>query len=312
VVGVGLVEATVRLFLPAFDPSGQFRFSHEAAPGVVLGAPDSVARQRKNTGDYDVTIRINGRGLRDDLDVATAGPGDLVVLGDSFAWGWGVEAADRFSDRLRGLTGRRVFNVATPTDLAGYRALLDHVEGLGARPGGLVLAICLENDLLSGAPPPDVPPGDEGIGLRAWLERSSAAYLLLTTAVHQVPLLRDLAVRLGMVTPNLRGISRSPDSDAAIVASVDAVAALARGRPMLVVIIPSRGLWAGEERAREDRLHRRFVVALQARGLDVLDLRPLLEAGGRPLSYHFASDGHWNAEGHRLAAEAIARRLRGG
>ena len=80
---------------------------------------------------------------------------------------------------------------------------------------------------------------------------------------------------------------------------------------MLAVLIPSRALWVGAGRDREDRLHRRFLAALQARGIDVLDLRPLLEAGGRPLSFHFANDGHWNAEGHRLAAEAIARRLRG-
>ena len=278
----------------------------------MLGAPGRVARQRKNTGDFDVTVRIGRHGLRDDLDVATAGPDDVVVLGDSFTWGWGVEAPDRFSDRLRSLTGRRVFNVATPTDLAGYRLLLAHVEGLGARPGTVVLAVCMENDLLSGdATLPGEPPAGWAIAdLKGWLERSSAAYLLLTTAVHQVPVLRDLAVGLGLVTPNLRGISRTPDADAAIAASAQAVAALAEGHRLLVVLIPSRALWVGADRAREDSVHRRFVAALQARGIAVLDLRPLVEAGGQPLSWHFANDGHWNAEGHRQAAEAIARRLR--
>lgn len=279
----------------------------------MLGAPNSRSRQRKNTGDYDVTIEINGRGLRDDLDVATAGPHDLLVLGDSIAWGWGVEAGDRFSDRLRGLTGRRVFNVATPTDLKGYRALLAYAEGLGARPGRVVLAVSMETDLV----PDDVSPAvTSGTGamlaeLKTWLDSSSAAYLLTTAVVHQTPWLRDIAVRLGLIIPNLRGISHTPDSEAAITASADAVAAVVRNRNALVLLVPSRGLWAGEERDREDSVHRRFVAALEARGLDVIDLRPLLEAGGRPLSFHFANDGHWNAEGHRLAAEAIARRLRG-
>ena len=281
----------------------------------MLGAPDSTARQRKNTGDFDVAVRINRHGLRDDLDVATAGPDDLLVLGDSVAWGWGVEAADRFADRLRPLTGRRVFNVATPTDLKGYGALLAYAERLGARPGRVVLAVSMETDLV----PDEAPAGPRGAGaggalltdLKAWLESSSAAYLLLTTVVHQTPWLRDIAVRLGLIVPNLRGISRTPDGDRALATSADTVADIARGRRMLVVLVPSRGLWAGDERDREDGVHRRFVAALQARGVEVLDLRPLMEAGGRPLGYHFANDGHWNPEGHRLAAEAIARRLRG-
>jgi hypothetical protein len=44
----------------------------------------------------------------------------------------------------------------------------------------------------------------------------------------------------------------------------------------------------------------------------MLDLRPLLEAGGAPLAYHFNNDGHWNARGHALAAEAIAKCLTAG
>ncbi len=308
-----MAEASVRLLLPAFDPSGRYRFTHEVGPSLVLGPPGTVTRQRNNAADYDVRVSINRHGLRDDLDVATAGPDDIVVLGDSFAWGWGVEAGERFSDRLRLVMGRRVFNVATPTNLEGYGDLLAYVERLGGRPGSLVLALCMENDLLSGEPEPSPEPWAlvDGEHLRNWLERSSAAYLFMVAAIHQAPWLRAMATRFGLIAPNLRGISGAPDMDAAIAASVRAVAALAEARPLLVVIVPSRALWVGEEREREDRLHRRFVAALRAQGIGVLDLRPAMEAGGRPLSYHFANDGHWNADGHRLAAGAIASRLGG-
>jgi hypothetical protein len=56
-------------------------------------------------------------------------------------------------------------------------------------------------------------------------------------------------------------------------------------------------------------VHRSLLAALARRGANVLDLRPLFEAGGDPLAFYFASDAHWNAKGHALAADAIARRL---
>ena len=318
VVGVAIAllsfELAARLAFPAFDPSGRFRFTHQVDGVLMLGEPGTVARQKKNTGDYDVIVRINARGLRDDKDVARATTNDIAVVGDSFAWGWGVQAEERFSDRLQKLTGKRVFNVSTPTDLAGYGALIAYARKLGGKFGTVVLAICMENDLLdygAGAGDADrVLVANPG-GVRGWLERTSAAYLLLTTAVQQTPWLKAPAVWLGLITPNLEGIAQSDFSEAAIDSSARKVADLARNQRLLVVIIPSRALWIGDNRAVEDRIHKGFLAALGRLGIDFVDLRPLLEAGGQPLSYHFANDGHWNARGHRLAAEAIAKRLAG-
>ena len=116
VVGVAIAllsfELAVRLAFPAFEPSGRFNFTYRVDGNLILGSPGIVARQRKNAGDYDVTVRINARGLRDDKDVARATTNDIAVVGDSFAWGWGVQAEERFSDRLQKLTGKRVFKMA--------------------------------------------------------------------------------------------------------------------------------------------------------------------------------------------------------
>jgi lysophospholipase L1-like esterase len=308
---LGAIEGLTRLCFPAFDPSGRFEFDYHVG-SLVLAHPGAVARQVKNTGDFDVAVRINRHGLRDDKDIAEATPHDVVVVGDSVAWGWGVETRERFSDLLDALTGLRVFNLSTPTDLEGYDVLLRYAESLGAHVGIVVLAVSMETDLRlyqSGEAERQLEALDFS-SWKLWLERHSAAYLYGTAVIHQTPWLNRLAVRLGLIVPNLGGMSFNRYSPALIESSANKVVEVAKRYRTLVMIIPSRGLWTGANRAVEDRVHRSLVTALQERGLDVLDLRPLMEAGGAPLEYHFANDGHWNPRGHRLAARALAGRLR--
>jgi lysophospholipase L1-like esterase len=311
VVGIGLAEGLTRLLLPAFDPSGRFEFTYPVG-SLLLGRPGTEARQIKNTGDYDVAVRINSHGLRDANDVATAGSDDILVVGDSFVWGWGVEAQDRFSDQLQILTGRRTFNLSTPTDIDGYAALLAYARSLGSRAGRAVIAICMENDLhlYGGAQPAERTPARGG-AFKDWLASHSALYLLAVTTIQQTPWLRDMAVRAGLIVPNLEGIAKNDYDPAIIESSANRLQEIAEQYRTLVVLIPSRALWAGNSRTRaiEDRVHTAFIVALQRRGIDVLDLQPALEAQGVPLAYHFANDGHWNVRGHALAAHAISQHL---
>lgn len=311
VVGIGLAEGLTRLLLPSFDPSGRFEFTYPVG-SLLLGKPDTETRQTKNTGDFDVAVRINSHGLRDANDVATAGSDDILVVGDSFTWGWGVEAQDRFSDQLQVLTGRRTFNLSTPTDIDGYAALLDYARKLGSRAGRVVIAICMENDLhLYGEVQPDQPPPGGGGALKDWLASHSALYLLAVTTVQQTPWLRDLAVKAGLIVPNLEGIAKNDYDPATIDSSANRLREIAERYRTLVVLIPSRALWIGNSHSQavENRVHTAFVVALQRRGIDVLDLQPVLEAQLAPLAYHFANDGHWNVRGHALAAHAISQHL---
>jgi hypothetical protein len=310
-------EWTVRLALPQFDPSAQLRLAPVA--GLRLGPANTVQRLRKNTGDYDVWVRFGPRGFREARDVATARPGDLLVVGDSFAFGWGVEQGERFSDLLELRLGRRVFNAALPGyGLAGYAAVLRHLAELGSQTPQLVLELHAETDLsecAEAAPPPNARgprTSEQSHELQAlkWnLAGHSALYALATSAVHRTPWLRGVAVRNGLLIPNLAGVnpaSASPCPPSAIAAQV---AALAAGHAATVLLVPSRGLWVPELAAAEDRAHRALVSALEARGLRLVDPRAAFEASGEPLAHHFAHDGHWNARGHRVAAELLARAL---
>src|SRR5262249_1716234 len=291
--------------------------------GTQIGPPRAVLRQVKNTGDYDVEVRLNDLGLRDDKLLTTATEDDLFVIGDSFAFGWGVNAEDRFSDRLQAILNRPVFNIAIAgTDLNGYYRLIRYVESNGVTVKRLVISVTMENDLnvydstlpqvSTQLPHPIAFPSWNLSELRRILASHSALYVFLTHAVHQTTWLRRIAVQLGLIIPNLEGIGDPNVSDDALTTSAHRLLQLAAGRNVVVLIIPSGRLGVGDQarRAQAAGVHARFVALLKAAGMQVVDLRDRLESGGQPLSYHFIHDGHWNRAGHQLAADALANVIR--
>ncbi len=58
--------------------------------------------------EFDVAFEVNSLGVRDG-EAALRAP-EVVVAGDSFAMGWGVERDETFARRVQALTGLRVLN----------------------------------------------------------------------------------------------------------------------------------------------------------------------------------------------------------
>jgi hypothetical protein len=116
---------------------------------------------------------------------------------------------------------------------------------------------------------------------------------------------------LGLLIPELDVLPDLAGSTEALTTSARRVVQLARGRNAIVLIVPSRRLWVGKtaDRAEAARIHEAFIKNLKDSGMIVIDLRDRFEQSGNPLAYHFANDTHWNKEGHRLAAEALAEVL---
>lgn len=317
-----IAEWSVRLALPDYDPASQVVFAYHPAAGTVLGTPGASSRQIKNSGDYNVTVRFNKHGFRDRQNVATGTAADTYVTGDSFTLGWGVEEDERFSSALAKLTGRQVFNISASSDIDGYARALAYAEKLGAKVHHVVLAVNMIDDvkeypqfrvkarpLVESAPPPD----DSGVRLslqsiKTLLLRESALYFLLTARLGSIEWLRAVLVRIGVVK-TIKTISGGLPSAREIESTANRLSELARKYDLLVLVIPSRGLWIGRDRDAVSRIHDVFRSALQKRGIRFVDPRPLMEASGDPMQYHFRNDGHWVPTGHLLAAKGLAARL---
>lgn len=313
VVAALLLEWAVRIMYPVFDPSGRVEF--ECVDGAYLGPADVDLRQWTNTGEFDVSVGFNRYGFRDSKDLSRSTATDIFVVGDSFSFGQGVEAENRYSNILDRDLDVDVFNISAPNNLDGYYWLVQHAAANGATVEKLILGVCMENDLLpygsTVAKCSPRPLFDFSLqGVKLFLTRYSAFYSLVTSIVHQNEALRSLAVEYGLAYRNDTFKPGSDFSNKVLESSADRVAGLVQGRGAVVLIIPSRGLWQGDDRKHQREIHEQFVGLLKSRGLDVVDLRPVFEASGDPLQYHYSREGHWNRKGHLKAAETLQRYIK--
>jgi hypothetical protein len=147
-----LLEFLIRIILPVYDPSGMLEF-YQNQDGVPLARENSISRQWRNTGDYNVAVRINQYGFRDSKDLSLSTVNDIFVVGDSFSFGYGVEEDERYSNLLETKLNTPIYNISIPTDFDGYEKLIAYAQKNGATINHLIIGVTMENDLANYAIP---------------------------------------------------------------------------------------------------------------------------------------------------------------
>jgi 3-oxoacyl-[acyl-carrier protein] reductase len=312
-IGVAVVALEIALRLlgataPPDPPSGLYlpdsELGHFHAPGV-----DTV----QSGPDFEVRVQTSTSGLRDpERGPRRLGVFRILSLGDSYAFGYGVEAAETYAAVLERELGPVRFEVIN-AGVSGYGTITETrlLERLVPRlaPDLALVAFFTGNDLINNLRASGrMRPALEDSSL-AWLGRRSR---LLSFAWSRV---ENLELKL-----------RSAETVEITRAALDQLIDTCRGRalPLAVLLItPSpQSLERFDRRAALRRVldaslgfdPREQIEAvrahLTARGVPVLDSYALLDGDPDPGSLELPESEHWTPRAHALVGRALARFLR--
>jgi len=277
---------------------------------------------------------INPDGLRTRVAPDALGPDDVVIalLGDSFVWGFELDAEDTLPARLDSLLARRHPDLDVTVVNFGWISAspllsLRQVREVGAHYHPDLVVSCVDmtdfhDDLKYGA----LLDGDRLLGLR---EVTPVSLVVLRKVLAEVPPLRPLhRPLLGFPPRKFFPLLAPLDETRADLEPtwhhLEATHAFVRdtlGARYAVAVLPrnvqysdreSPDSWeAGEYEALGPHVHEPFrFMAGKARdaGFPVLSLLPDFEAT-EVFPTCFRHDPHWTPDGARVAAEALYRHL---
>lgn len=301
---IGAVEVGLRA-LKLFEPP---RRVHTARPdlyvadqsvGYHLWPSTSTCDRYPATSPKITSLISNSDGFRTSREYGTPGSEKrILVTGDSFVFGMGVEAEDRFTEVLEEeLSGWRVDNLGMTG--WGIDLMVRALETFGpkAKPDVVVLSVYTDDfrrvlplyagngfkipkyELVDGrlvSVPYDFPSGWRRLHL------AHAAYEIYWNRIadrNRYPLNEALLDHFALLTKQL-----------------DA-------KPM-VIFLPGRG------DTQEDRKRRAFLTGwAAAREIPYLDLTEVIHGFGVEKTY-IKDNWHWNETGHRIAGKTLAKFLR--
>ena len=313
-----ILEGVIRLSGAAYDPQYDDRGS-----GIIVDSPDPDIRKELPPNFEGImlggSVRTNSFGIRGpEISLEKpAGVFRIVVLGDSWAFGWGVEEGDQFPIVLE-----RLLREGSAPGEPRYEVLNFSVSAYNTLQQLAVLerkALRFSPDLVMVAyNVNDVEKLDPATRKTAQ-GRTRALERALTRHSHLIRLIDDRLRRLALKSAfessgkvdHYRALYASGARPwARVQAALAEIRQLSAEAGAVTYLVHCPWMHILDDRNPYREIHRQVIDASERLGIPSLDLFDTFK-GRDPAALRISPlDGHPRAEGHRIAAEAIARDLR--
>ncbi len=295
----------------AYDP--QLGWAHRPGQEAVFA-----------TRQFRTTVHINQRGLRDGEHPYARLPDSrrILVLGDSFAWGYGVEEPERFSERLEASLGVEVINAGVSGYSTDQELLWLRSEGI-KYDFDLVVLVMAGNDIgdnqkqlvshiyykpefvvdggqlnLIGYPIPRTSP--QGRMMYSLSQHSSMAYFAFQRYFDLAAMVSTTQANRNDAIAAAAGPSPAPEPFQLTMALLNEIDRTAESKDARFMIVATDRWWNGPAGST----YQDFIGTAQAAGHLVLDVEGA--PGFDPDNMVIPADGHWNQAGHAFVADRIA------
>ena len=275
------------------------------------------------TPQFQTAVRINENGLRDRQHSYQRQNNvkRVLVLGDSFAWGYGVEEPERFSQLLEENLGVEVINAgvsgySTDQELLWYQnegikyetdlvILVFTGNDVGDNDRQLVNTIyykpkfVIENGHLvpTGYPVPET--SSQGRLIYSLSQRSALAYFLIQRYFDFRSVYARERADSEQVTSPVSGVSAEAEPFKLTMALIDEMRTIAESRNAEFMIVTTDRWWNHPS----EKTYQDLITTMQSEGFLVLDVESM--PGFDSEKMLIPNDGHWNQAGHYFAGEQI-------
>jgi len=275
------------------------------------------------TPQFRTLVRINENGLRDRSHPYERQDDSerILALGDSFAWGYGIEEPERFSQLLEQSLDVEVINAgisgySTDQELLWYRnegikyetdlVILEMAgNDVGDNDRQLVSTIyykpkfVLEDEqlVLTGYPVPETSP--QGKFIYSLSQRSALAYFLVQRYFDLLSLYGNIKDNSDPISSPVSGISAEREDFKLTIALLDEMRNTAKSMNAKFMIVATDRWWDRPS----NETYQDFISTLQTEGFLVLDVES--RPGFDPEVMLIPNDGHWNQTGHKFVAQEI-------
>jgi hypothetical protein len=275
------------------------------------------------SAQFRTVVRINAQGLRDQSHsyARQSGMDRILVLGDSFAWGYGVEESQRFSQLLQKSMGLEVINAgvsgySTDQELLWYRnegikydsdlVILQFTgNDVGDNSQGLVSTIyykprfVLQDGQLvaTGYPVPKTSP--QGRLVYSLSQHSALAFFVVQRYFALLSVYGGIKAKVYHAPAVGSGGAGQGEPFKLTIALIDEIRSMAATKGAKFMIVATDRWW----NAPSGATYKDFISALRHQGFLVLDVEAI--PGFDPETMLIPNDGHWNQAGNAFVAAQL-------